>query len=112
MIDASEGVTEQDEKIAGLAHEAGKGIILTVNKWDLIEKDTHTMGKFERMIRSELSFVPYAPILFISVKTGQRMMRVLDLARRGGGAESETDSYRTAECGNRRRDADEAAAFR
>ena len=81
MIDASEGVTEQDKKIAGLAHEAGKGIILVVNKWDLIEKDTHTMGKFEKTIRSELSFVPYAPILFISVKTGQRMMKVLDLAK-------------------------------
>ena len=79
MIDASEGVTEQDKKIAGLAHEAGKGIILTVNKWDLIEKDTHTMGKFERMIRSELSFVPYAPILFISAATGQRVPRLFEM---------------------------------
>ncbi len=81
MIDAEEGVTEQDKKITGLAHEAGKGILLTVNKWDLIEKDTHTMARFEKEIRSELSFAPYAPILFISVKTGQRMMNVLKLAK-------------------------------
>ena len=81
MIDATEGVTEQDKKIAGLAHEAGKGILVVVNKWDLIEKDTHTMGKFEKILRAELSFMPYAPLLFISVKTGQRMMNVLGLAR-------------------------------
>ncbi len=81
MIDAQDGVTEQDKKIAGLAHESGKGIIVVVNKWDLIEKDSHTMRKFEKEIRSELSFISYAPLLFISVKTGQRMMNVLNLAR-------------------------------
>ncbi len=80
MIDAEEGITEQDKKIAGLAHEAGKGIIVVVNKWDLIKKDTHTMNRFEKEIRQEFSFMPYAPLLFISVKTGQRMMNVLKLA--------------------------------
>lgn len=81
MIDAEEGVTDQDKKIAGLAHEAGKGVIVVVNKWDLIEKDTNTMNRFEKEIRQELSFMPYAPLLFISVKTGKRMMNVLALAR-------------------------------
>ena len=80
MIDAQEGITEQDKKIGGYAHESGKGVIIVVNKWDLIEKDTHTMGKFEKLIRSELSYMPYAPILFISVQTGQRLFNVLDLA--------------------------------
>lgn len=80
MIDAQEGVTDQDKKIAGLAHEAGKGILVVVNKWDLIEKDSHTMSRFEKEVRAELSFMPYAPILFISAKTGQRMMQVLDYA--------------------------------
>ncbi len=80
MIDAVEGVTEQDKKIGGMAHEAGKGIIIAVNKWDLIEKDSHTMSKFERKVRSELSFMPYAPVLFISAVTGQRLTNVLGLA--------------------------------
>jgi GTPase len=80
MIDASEGVTEQDKKIGGYAHEAGKGIIIVVNKWDLIEKDSHTMGKFEREIRTELSYMSYAPILFISVLKGQRLPNILELA--------------------------------
>ncbi|MBR5228234.1 MAG: ribosome biogenesis GTPase Der [Firmicutes bacterium] len=80
MIDAQEGVTEQDKKIGGYAHESGKGVIIVVNKWDLIEKDTHTMNKFEKLIRAELSYMPYAPILFISVQTGQRLFNVLDLA--------------------------------
>ncbi len=80
MIDAVEGVTEQDKKIGGMAHEAGKGIIIAVNKWDLIEKDSHTMSRFERKVRSELSFMPYAPILFISAVTGQRLTNVLGLA--------------------------------
>ena len=82
MIDAQEGVTDQDKKIGGLAHEAGKGIIIAVNKWDLITKDSHTMSKFEREIRSELSFMPYAPIIFISVVKGQRLLNVLELADR------------------------------
>lgn len=79
MIDASEGVTEQDKKIAGYAHEAGKGIILVVNKWDLVEKDDKTMNRFEKDIREELGFMQYAPTLFISAKTGQRVNRLLEL---------------------------------
>ncbi len=82
MIDAQEGVTDQDKKIGGLAHEAGKGIIIAVNKWDLIAKDSHTMSKFERDVRAELSFMPYAPIIFISVVKGQRLLNVLELADR------------------------------
>lgn len=80
MIDAQEGVTDQDKKIGGLAHEAGKGIIIAVNKWDLVAKDSHTMSKFERDVRAELSFMPYAPIIFISVVKGQRLLNVLELA--------------------------------
>lgn len=79
LIDSSEGVTEQDKKIAGYAHEAGKGIVLVVNKWDLVEKDEKTMNKFEKNIREELGFMQYAPTLFISAKTGQRVSKLLDL---------------------------------
>ncbi|MBR2778909.1 MAG: ribosome biogenesis GTPase Der, partial [Firmicutes bacterium] len=80
MIDAVEGVTDQDKRIAGLAHEAGKGIIVAVNKWDLVEKDNHTMSKYERRIRAELPFMPYAPAVFISAVTGQRLMNILKMA--------------------------------
>ena len=80
MIDAQDGVTEQDKKIGGIAHEAGKGIIIAVNKWDLIEKNNHTMSEFERDIRTEMSFIQYAPVLFISAFTGQRLYNVLELA--------------------------------
>lgn len=79
LIDATEGVTEQDKKIAGYAHEAGKGIILVVNKWDLVEKDDKTMNRFEKEIREELGFMRYTPTLFISAKTGQRVNRLLEL---------------------------------
>lgn len=79
MIDAKEGVTEQDKKIAGMAHEAGKGVILIVNKWDLIEKETNTMKEFTKEIRKELVFLHYAPVLFVSVLTGQRVDRIMDL---------------------------------
>jgi GTP-binding protein len=77
MIDAQDGVTEQDKKIAGLAHEAGKGVMIVVNKWDLVEKETNTMKKYTDDIRSQLQFLSYAPVMFISVKTGQRMDGVL-----------------------------------
>lgn len=80
MIDAVEGVTEQDKRIGGMAHEAGKGVIIAVNKWDLIEKDNHTMNEFTKIIRKELSFMPYAALLFVSAKTGQRLLNVLRLA--------------------------------
>ncbi|WP_434511950.1 ribosome biogenesis GTPase Der [Desulfitobacterium sp. AusDCA] len=79
LIDGSEGVTEQDKKIAGYAHESGKGIILVVNKWDLVEKDEKTMNRFEKDIREQLGFMQYAPTLFISAKTGQRVNRLLEL---------------------------------
>lgn len=79
MIDATEGVTEQDAKIAGIAHDRGKGIIIAVNKWDAIEKDDKTMYKHTDRIRQVLSFMPYAEILFISAKTGQRTSRIFDM---------------------------------
>ena len=79
LIDANEGVTEQDTKIAGLAHEAGKASILVINKWDAVEKDTHTMDKMTAEIRNGLSYMPYAPILFISAKTGQRVDKLYEL---------------------------------
>ena len=79
MIDAREGVTEQDAKIAGLAHEAGKASIIVVNKWDLVEKDTHTMDKMRKDIYRDLSFMTYAPVLFISALTGQRTERIFEL---------------------------------
>ena len=79
MIDARDGVTEQDTKIAGLAHEAGKASIVVVNKWDLVEKETGTMEKMRKEIMRDLSFMSYAPILFISALTGQRTERIFEL---------------------------------
>ncbi|MDR0885562.1 MAG: ribosome biogenesis GTPase Der [Clostridiales Family XIII bacterium] len=79
MIDAQDGITEQDKKIAGLAHESGKAIIVVVNKWDLIEKDNHTMDKFKRDIHQELPFMSYAPEVFVSVKSGQRLLNIMDM---------------------------------
>ena len=78
MIDATEGVTEQDAKIAGIAHERGKGIIIAVNKWDAIEKDDKTIYKHKEKIRQTLSFMPYAQIMFISVLTGQRLPKIYE----------------------------------
>ena len=79
VIDATEGVTEQDAKIAGIAHERGRGIIIAVNKWDAIEKDDHTSKKFEEDVRRILSFLPYAEIMFISAMTGQRLTKLYDV---------------------------------
>ena len=79
LIDAQEGVTEQDTKVAGLAHEAGKACIIVVNKWDLVEKDDKTMDHMREDIRRDLSFMTYAPILFISAATGQRVNRLFEL---------------------------------
>lgn len=73
MVDATQGFTEQDSKIAGLAHEAGKGCVIAVNKWDAIEKDNKTMSKFRKKLQNDFSFMSYAPIIFISAKTGQRL---------------------------------------
>ena len=79
VIDAVEGVTEQDAKIAGIAHDRGKGIIIAVNKWDLIEKDSKTVNKYLADIKEVLSFIPYAETIFISAKTGQRLNKLFDL---------------------------------
>lgn len=79
VIDAIEGVTEQDTKIAGYAHDNGKAIIIAVNKWDLVDKDAKTYRNFEKDLRETLAFISYAPIIFISAKTGQRINKLLDL---------------------------------
>ena len=79
MIDAREGVTEQDTKVAGLAHEAGKACIIVVNKWDAIEKDGKTMDKMRQDVMRDLSYMTYAPIVFISALTGQRVDRLFEL---------------------------------
>ncbi|MEE1315048.1 MAG: ribosome biogenesis GTPase Der [Faecalimonas sp.] len=79
VIDATEGVTEQDAKIAGIAHERGKGIIIVVNKWDAIEKNDKTMYEFEKQIRNTLSYMPYAEILYVSAETGQRLPKLYEM---------------------------------
>ena len=79
LVDANEGVTEQDTKVAGLAHEAGKACIIVVNKWDAIVKDDKTMDHMRQDIRRDLSYMTYAPIVFISALTGQRVDRLFDL---------------------------------
>ena len=79
MIDATEGVTDQDAKIAGEAHEAGKGIIIVVNKWDEYEKETGTLEKYKKDIYARLSYLSYAPIIFISAKTGQRVEKLFNI---------------------------------
>lgn len=79
VIDATEGVAEQDKKIVGYAHEEGKGLILVVNKWDLVTKDEKTINKYEKDIREELAFVGYAPTQFVSALTGQRINKIMDL---------------------------------
>lgn len=81
MIDAEEGVTEQDERIAGYAHEEGKAIVIVVNKWDKIEKNDKTMNEFTKDIRKDLAFLSYAPIIFISAQTGQRVNKLIDLIK-------------------------------
>ncbi|MBO4591276.1 MAG: ribosome biogenesis GTPase Der [Eubacterium sp.] len=78
VIDAEEGVTEQDTKIAGIAHERGKGMIIVVNKWDLVEKETNTMKKMEKEIRQKLAYMPYAEMLFVSALTGQRLNKLYE----------------------------------
>jgi len=79
LIDANEGVTEQDTKIAGLAHEAGKASIIVVNKWDMLEKETNTMNEMTAKIRQDLGYMTYAPVLFISALTGQRVNKLFEL---------------------------------
>ncbi len=79
VIDATEGITEQDAKIAGIAHERGKGMIIAVNKWDLVEKDDKTIYKFTNKIREVLAYMSYAELVFISAKTGQRFPKIFDM---------------------------------
>ena len=79
MIDATEGITEQDERIAGIAHESGKGTIIVVNKWDLVEKDNNTVKQYTEKIRTALAYMPYAPIIFVSALTGQRLPNIYKL---------------------------------
>ena len=79
MIDALEGVTEQDTKIAGEAHEAGKGVIIVVNKWDAYEKQNGTLENYTKEVYEKLSYLSYAPILFLSAKTGQRVQKLFEL---------------------------------
>ena len=81
MIDAADGITEQDEKIAGIAHEAGKASIIVVNKWDSIEKENSTVNRFNEKIRTALSYMPYAPIVYVSAKTGQRVANLYPLIK-------------------------------
>ena len=82
LIDATEGVTDQDTKIAGEAHEAGKGVIIVVNKWDEIEKETGTLEQYKKQVYNDLSYLSYAPIIFISAKTGQRVDKLFDLIKK------------------------------
>ena len=79
VIDATEGITEQDAKIAGIAHERGKGIVIVVNKWDAIEKNDKTMNEFEKEIRETLAYMPYAEIMYVSAQTGQRLNKLYDM---------------------------------
>lgn len=79
MIDATEGVTEQDTKIAGEAHEAGKGVIIVVNKWDAYEKETGTLEQYTKEVYEKLAYLSYAPIIFISAKTGQRVNKLFEM---------------------------------
>jgi GTP-binding protein len=81
MIDATMGFTDQDSKVAGLAHEAGKGCVIVVNKWDAIEKDDHTMVDYRKSLEEDFSFMSYAPMIFISAKTGQRLDRLFELIK-------------------------------
>ena len=81
MIDAVVGFTDQDSKVAGLAHEAGKGCVIAVNKWDAVEKDGRTMIEYRKQLEKDFSFMPYAPMIFISAQTGQRLDRLFELIR-------------------------------
>ena len=82
MIDAQEGITEQDEKIAGIAHEAGKASIIVVNKWDAVEKDNNSVSAYTKKIKTALAYMDYAPIVFVSALTGQRLKNIYELVKR------------------------------
>jgi GTP-binding protein len=80
LVDATEPVAAQDAHVAGFVREQAKGLVVAVNKWDQVPKESHTMAQYERLIRDELAFMPYVPVVFVSAKTGQRIEQVLDLA--------------------------------
>jgi GTP-binding protein len=82
LLDSKEGVTDQDARIGGFIHEKGKGCILVVNKWDLVEKDSQTMARYERDLREHLKYLSYAPVVFISALTGQRVRKILEVVDR------------------------------
>jgi GTP-binding protein len=82
VLDAATGIREQDKKVAGYAHEAGRGIIIVVNKWDAVKKDSYTMTEFEKMIRQEFQYLDYAPIIFVSATTKQRLNQLPKLIKR------------------------------
>ncbi len=81
VLNAEEGIREQDKHVAGYAHEAGRAIIIVVNKWDTLEKDNHTMADFEKQIRDEFQYLSYAPIIFVSAKTKQRLNKLPELIK-------------------------------
>ena len=93
MLDSTEGVTDQDARVGGFIHEKGKGCILVVNKWDLIEKDSETLKEFEKKVYENLKYLSYAPILFISAKTGQRVDKILDRGRPSDRTGQEENSH-------------------
>ena len=82
MIDAQDGVTEQDTKVAGLAHENGKASVIVINKWDLIEKESGTQAEYEKKVRAQLAYMTYAPVVFISAKTGLRVDSLYDVIKK------------------------------
>ncbi len=81
VIDAEQGITEQDKRIAGYAHEAGKAAVIIINKWDLVNKDNHTFNSFTKMVKEELAYMTYAPMIFLSAKTGQRVDKILEYVK-------------------------------
>ena len=94
MIDAQDGVTEQDTKIAGLVHEEGKACVVVVNKWDAIEKETNTLEQYRKQVLEDLKFMDYAPVLFVSAMTGQRVHTVLDMVSQAVRAVYQARSHR------------------
>lgn len=82
VLNAEEGIREQDKRVAGYAHEAGRGIIILVNKWDTLKKDNHTLTDFQNLIRIEFQYLSYAPIIFVSAKTGQRLEQLPEMIKR------------------------------
>ena len=97
LIDAVEGFTEQDSKVAGYAHEQGKGCIVAVNKWDAIEKDDNTMNEYRKKLENDFSFMSYVPFIFISAKTGQRTDKLFELIKSCQRSEFHADFYRNAQ---------------